>query len=115
MLSQGVGRTRNYKLGAVLFDKKGKVISVASNSYRTHPVWAKYTEFPFLHAESHAIIRRGLDNCSSLSLLVVRTLANGNLSMATPCQQCQTLIRDAGIKNVYYSNWNGEIECLKYS
>ena len=54
-------------VGAVLVDKNS-VMSVGNNSYKTHPIMATRTELPYLHAEQHAIIRRGLDNCDNLDL-----------------------------------------------
>ena len=49
---------------AIIYDKRGKVISVGQNSYvKTHPLQAKYAAIAgmpdrqFLHAEIHAIVK----------------------------------------------------------
>ena len=56
------GRGRgNFKLGAVLAHKN-MLVSTGNNSYKTHPLMHRRTEWPFLHAEQSALIRNGLDN-----------------------------------------------------
>ena len=78
MNGSGVGAGRKaYRLGSVLVNKNS-IISVGNNSYKTHPLLKHRTEWPFLHAEQHAIIKRGLDNCEGLDLYVVRILKNFN-------------------------------------
>jgi|TARA_B100001964_G_scaffold211099_1_gene246081 deoxycytidylate deaminase len=108
MNSNGVGGGRKaFRLGAVLVNKNS-IISVGNNSYKTHPLLKYRTEWPFLHAEQHAIIRRGLDNCEGLDLYVVRILKNLNYAISYPCDVCKQLIKDVGIRNVYYIDENGE-------
>lgn len=109
MLTPGIKR---YKLAASLIDK-GRIVCVKGNSRKTHPLQLKHSPYPYLHAESHCIIGHGLDNCSGLDLLVVRVVSNGKLTMAAPCEHCLNLCRKVGLANVYYSDWKGNIECLK--
>ena len=75
MNSPGVGQRNSFRLGAVIVEKNS-ILSVGNNSYKTHPLMAYRTEWPFLHAEQLAIIRRGLDNCEGHDLYVVRILKN---------------------------------------
>jgi len=107
MSCKGVGTRGNFRLGAVLVGKNS-VISAGHNSYKTHPIMASRTEWPFLHAEQHAIIRNGLDNCDNLDLYVVRVLKNNEMAISYPCEVCRELISNIGIKNVYYINVTGE-------
>ncbi len=83
---------------AILFDKKGNVLSIGKNSYvKTHPLQAKYAKKAgldkkvFLHAEIDAIVR-----CKDLSrayrIVVFRTLANGTMGSAKPCPICEAAI-----------------------
>ena len=103
MTGNGVGTKRKlFRLGAVLVHKN-IIISVGMNSYKTHPLMAPRTEWPFLHAEQHAIVRAGVDNCEGLDLYVARVLKNNELALSKPCSVCAKLIRNVGIKNVYYS------------
>lgn len=107
--SQGVGRSNNNRLGAVVF--KGKDFTGGWNSYKTHPKLKMY-HYPVLHAEAHAMINHGLYNCDGWSLVVTRVLRNGEMTMAKPCECCVGFMKEYGIKNIYYTNWNGDLEQL---
>ena len=102
MTGNGVGTRGKFRLGAVLVHKN-IIVSVGTNSYKTHPFMAPRTEWPFLHAEQHAIVRAGVDNCEGLDLYIARVLKNNDLALSKPCDVCTELIKDVGIKNVYYS------------
>lgn len=109
---QGVGPRYAFRHGAVLFDRSGKILSAKSNSLKTHPKLAKFTDYPYLHAESACIIGHGMDNCEGLSLLVLRVLKNDQVSLSKPCVICQKVIEDAGLKSVYYTDVNGMVKRL---
>jgi cytidine deaminase len=113
--SKGVGSNRNYRVGAVLFDKRERIISCKCNSYKTHPNLVRFTSYPHLHAESSCIFHQGLDNCDDLNLLVVRVShKNNRLTMAKPCKVCENVIKEVGISNVYYSDWSSNIQHIRY-
>ena len=107
MNSPGVGPKNTLRLGAVIVEKNS-ILSVGNNSYKTHPLMARRTEWPFLHAEQLAIIRRGLDHCDGHDLYVVRILKNLNYAISFPCEVCRKLIFDVGIRNVFYINEDGQ-------
>lgn len=109
---QGVGPRYAFRHGAVLFDRSGKILSAKSNSLKTHPKLAKFTDYPYLHAESACIIGHGMDNCDGLSLLVLRVLKNDQVSLSKPCVICQRVIEDAGLKSVYYTDVSGMVKRL---
>jgi deoxycytidylate deaminase len=102
MAAPGVGLKGKFRLGAILVHKNN-IVSVGMNSYKTHPLMATRTPWPFLHAEQHAIIRAGLNNCEGLDLYIARVRKNNDLAMSKPCSVCMKLIHDVSIKNVYYS------------
>ena len=102
MTGTGVGMKSKFRLGAVLV-YKNNIIAVGMNSYKTHPLMSKRTEWPFLHAEQHCIIRAGVENCEGLDLYVARVLKNNTLALSKPCSVCSELIKEVGIKNIYYS------------
>jgi deoxycytidylate deaminase len=108
---QGVGANgrghNKFKLGAAL-THKNMLISTGSNSYKTHPLMHRRTEWPFLHAEQSAIIRNGIDNCEGRDLYVVRILKNLDYATSYPCEVCQQLIKDVGVRNVFYIDERGE-------
>lgn len=108
-ISKGVGSRCSFRVGAVLFNNKCQIVNGGWNSYKTHPFVAKHSPWPYLHAETHAIIKEGLDHCKGLNILVVRILKTGELTMAEPCCYCKKIIKQVGINNTYFSNWSGLI------
>lgn len=94
---------------AIIFDKKGRVLSVGKNSYvKTHPKQAKHAkrvgleEKIYLHAEMHAIIKcKDIDRAHKI--LVTRIDKRGNTAMAKPCPVCESAIKEAGIKVVEWT------------
>lgn len=94
---------------AIIYDKRGRVLSVGKNSYiKTHPLQAKYAhkvglpEKQYLHAEIAAIVRcRDLQKAHRIEVL--RVGRDGSLLLAKPCPVCQTAIKAAGIKNIEHT------------
>lgn len=100
-----------YKVGAVIF-KGSKILASGHNSIRTcskiKPKFKQWREN--LHAEQAAIIKLDWNKTKGSSILVLRCNYSSNiLSIARPCDRCMELIEHVGIKNVFYSNRNGEI------
>lgn len=98
-----------HALTAIIYDKRGKVLSIGQNSYvKTHPVMAKYAEEAgepykvFLHAEVHALIK-----CKDLSkahrIFVSRYGKTGQPLNAKPCPICMGAIRRAGIEVIEHT------------
>ena len=101
--------TTRQVLTAVIYDKRGRVISVGQNSYvKTHPLQAKHAaevglpDKQFLHAEIHAIVR-----CKDLSkahkIFVSRWDKKGNPMLAKPCPVCMSAIETAGIELIEHT------------
>lgn len=97
------------EITAVIFDRKGKVLSFGKNSYvKTHTLQAKHAhkvglpDKQFLHAEIHAITR-----CKDLSkahrILVTRYGKSGQPLLAKPCPVCQSAIESVGISIIEYT------------
>lgn len=90
-----------YKLGAVIF-KHGKIIARGYNK-TNRGVSANYGHWSgSLHAELAAIIS-SRTSLKGSSLLVARSTG----SMARPCASCMAAIKEAGIKNIYYTTGKG--------
>ena len=94
---------------AIIYDKRGKVLSIGKNSYtKTHPMMVHYAnkvgrpQKIFLHAEIHAIVR-----CKDLTkahkIVVMRFDKKGNPMNATPCPVCMSAIEAAGIKIIEHT------------
>ena len=94
---------------AIIYDRKGKVLSIGKNSYvKTHPVQAKYAEkvgLPekkFLHAEIAAIIKCR-DIARAHKIEVFRVGRDGKYLLAKPCPVCESAITASGIKQVIHT------------
>jgi tRNA(Arg) A34 adenosine deaminase TadA len=96
-------------LTAIIYDKKGKILSIGKNSYtKTHPfqaLHAKKQNMPeriFLHAEVSAIVK-----CSDISkaykMLVIRTNKEGRQMYAKPCAICMSAIKSVNINKIEWS------------
>ena len=97
-----------YKLSAIIFDNKYHVIN---SGYNRWLLIGHREKIPFrtsIHAEADAIIGTSRQELYGSSILVFRN----NYGLAKPCQHCQKLIDIAGIKNIFYSNGQGNIEKL---
>ncbi len=100
---------KRFELTAIIYDKKGRVLSIGKNSYaKTHPYQAecaKKAGLPdkiFLHAEIHAIIKcRNLDKAHKI--VVYRFDDEGNPATAKPCPVCAGAIECAGIKIIEHT------------
>lgn len=99
----------HHQVTALIYDRKGRVISIGQNSYiKTHPLQAKYAQMvgqpekQFLHAEIHAITK-----CRDLRkahrIFISRYNKQGEPVLAKPCPVCITAIKKSGIKHVEYT------------
>jgi len=104
--------TVKQNITAVIYDRRGRVLSVGKNSYtRTHPMQAKHAEkvgLPhkqYLHAETHAVLR--LRNLSkAYRIAVFRYDSYGRPKLAKPCPVCESLI--SSIPNIKVIEWTTE-------
>jgi len=94
-----------HRLGAVITNRKGTIISSGVNVRKTHPVQARHARFInpdacFLHAEISALVK-----CREKphTLYVARILRDGTTALAKPCPICQLAIKEAEIDTVVYT------------
>jgi tRNA(Arg) A34 adenosine deaminase TadA len=101
--------TTKQQITAIIYDKRGRVLSVGQNSYlKTHPMQAKYARKVgeehkiFLHAEIAAITK-----CRNLSkaakMIVFRYGHDGSPMLAKPCKVCASAISAVGIPEVEHT------------
>lgn len=100
---------KRYNIIATTYDKRGRVISVAKNSYnKTHTLQAQYaskvgTDYKiYLHAEILSIIRAKGKEIHKIK--IERYDSVGNPKLAKPCAVCELAIKEAQIKFVEYTN-----------
>ena len=96
-------------LTARCYDKKGRLLSTATNNYnKSHPLQAYFAErvgHPariYLHAEIAAIIKAG--DRPIYKIVITRFSPKTNRALnAKPCPICEEAIRAFGIKLVSYT------------
>ena len=105
-----------YKVGAVVF-KGSRILSEGTNAIRgCARVSSEYKKFCHtLHAEQDALSKLPPETVKGASIIVIRINNNaaGKISMGKPCEHCQKMIEELGIKNVYYSDYSGEIRKMR--
>ena len=99
---------KKHHIIARAYDKKGRLLSRAINSYRqTHPLQAKYARLAgspdriFLHAEIACLLKAGTRPVHRL--VIERYYANGEPALAKPCPICSLAIKDWQVKFVDYT------------
>ena len=100
--------TDRQNITAILFDKKGRVLSVGKNNYcKTHPLQAFHSkkvglqEKIYLHAEIAAII--AAKGKPIKSIIISRFNKEGKPLPAAPCPICRLAIKHFNIKNIYHT------------
>lgn len=104
------------KVGCVV-TYRHRIISSGFNAQRTAPIQKKYNKYRFsddtpasLHAEIACLkplVKRKDIDFKRVNLYVYREYFNGDLAMARPCESCFKLIKDLGIRNIYYTTSDG--------
>lgn len=101
--------SKKHDLTAIIYDKKGRVLSIGKNNYvKTHPMQKEYATKvgepykEFLHAEISAIIKcKNLNRAHKIS--VFRFNRNGKPALAKPCNVCMSAIGASGIKKIVHT------------
>ena len=104
-------------VGAVVVEGK-RIISTGHNSNKTSTTQYRYNKYrnikdvekysAKIHAEVDALTPLLKENydCSHASIYIYRKLKDGSSSCARPCAACMRLIKDLGIKTIYYTDWD---------
>ena len=92
---------RGYKHGAAILDRSGNIVSVGINVRG-----AGYSSRFSYHAEEMAIIRaakkRGVPKHATM--VIARLNKDGTWGLSKPCDRCEHLINEAGIREVVYTS-----------
>ena len=107
---------RTYHLAAIL-RRNGRVVKIGENTNKTHPKFKRQykdgTWASHMHAEMNVLrFARPGDTIEVMRFSSV----DESLTMAKPCSICMGFIREAKIKKVRYTDWDGnwkEIEIEK--
>lgn len=98
-----------YQVGALAL-VRDKIVSKGFNRHIRSKEPSSRKGEATIHAEQLALHRTG--GAQVDSIFIVRNAANG-FSMALPCKRCMALIKRAGVSNVYYTDWYGQIQKLR--
>lgn len=104
---------RRYEIISTTFDKRGRVLSTATNDYnRSHPLFKHFAvlagESPdkcLQHSEFRACVKA--KHKDIYSILVQRFDAQGKPALAKPCKTCQLVLESFGVKLVRYTTNEG--------
>lgn len=90
-----------HKIGGVLV-KKSKIISLGFNKSKTH---TKSTHlFKHIHCELDCILGISKEELLGASIYLYRQNKDGTVAMSRPCKWCYEMLKEAGIKTVYYTD-----------
>ena len=120
-IAKAVSKTSTFeriKIGAIIVYKK-EILSAGVNVKKSHPLQKKYNHLRFecqpeyhhyLHAEIRAILNADREDLSGASLYVFREDRKGNLALSRPCPACMEVIKNHGIKKIFYTTKDGYCE-----
>lgn len=101
--------TTRQNITAIIYDRKGRVLSVGKNSYtKTHPLQAKFAEKSgnphkiYLHAEIDALVKLRYTD-KAYSIHVIRLSGKGQPMNAKPCSCCSLAVQSFGIKKITHT------------
>lgn len=98
----GRSELKRFHTGAALFNDRGRLIATGW-SHRCETRLARYRS---MHAEHHAIRRAGVTVAGGTAA-VATISARGNWTMSAPCDECRSILEQAGILIVYYTTPEG--------
>lgn len=99
------GEHRQHKVGAVIVNRAGNVISMGFNSYKSHPLMGPLKT---LHAEVSAVTKvKNKQDLQGAEIFVYRGYKDGKNAMSKPCPICEGILRRYGVKRVYYTTHGG--------
>jgi len=99
-----------FRHAAICLDSRGRIVSHATNSRKTHPMQAEYAKRTgkeqkvSLHAEIAALIRARED---IETVVVARINKRGELRNSRPCPICKLALEEADVQDIWFSTDKG--------
>ena len=101
---------------------KGSIVASAFNTNKTSPLQARYNVYRYVsdtpsksHAETSLVQKLrwkfgdSLD-WSKVHIYLYREYKDGRLAPSRPCESCMALLRQIGVKKIYYTTEEGFAE-----
>ena len=102
---------QRWRVLAILCNKK--VVSIALNNLeKTHPSMKDFNPKRRTHAEIRCIRKTPKTKLMNSVMYVWRINRKGVICASRPCKICETNIRKAGIKRVFFINQSGQIDSI---
>lgn len=102
---------KSYRFGTILA-KKRKIINMGVNRpYETHTRSRGY-RFDSIHAEVDCLLGISDKDIQGATMYVFRLSRGGKPGISKPCPRCEQILRDAGIRDVYYLDREANIQRL---
>lgn len=93
---------------------KNKIVSYGYNQgWKSHSLGKlTCTRYAAIHSEAHSIIKcnRRIDKLHQLTMVNIRFRRDGSLALSRPCVFCQKLLDLFRIRDVYFTNQDGDFE-----
>lgn len=92
--------------------KSGKITHIGWNKRKSHPQTLKHKYHDgevYLHAELDVCLKSGKDDLWDYEMVVIRIDRHDKVCNSKPCSGCQSVIKQFGISEVWYSSLNGDI------
>lgn len=102
-----MAKKRKHTVVAITYNKHGKLLSVAKNSYtKTHTLQAEYSKRVgkesaiYLHAEIYALLKA---REPVYKMEILRINADGTPAVAKPCPACALALEEFGVKIIVHT------------
>ena len=117
-VAKSVAKTSEYpriKIGCCIV-KRTKILTVGVNLLKSHPAQKRFNKYRGIdtnkiynniHAELDAILKVANKNeLEGSDIYLYREDVSGIMKMSKPCPACTHMLREYGIKNIYYTDKN---------
>lgn len=101
-----------WKLGSVVW-RGGSVLSTACNRIRNDPDVVEDSKYFLCTVHSEVAAIKAAGDVSGAKLFVARRRRDGGLGLAKPCGRCMKVIRESGVRRVFYTDASGSWARLK--
>lgn len=108
-----INNGRTFHLAAVLI-RDGRVVKIGENTDKTHPRFKRFYKDGGWAANMHAEMNVLRFAKPGDVVEVMRfSKCSHQLTMAKPCPICMMHMKEVGISEVRYTNWEGKWETIK--